>query len=161
MHSSIESEYIPMRSWTVPLPSAAGTPDLQSMPQVMRKFEPVKGAVYSVLLEPGHSLLGTALGIGVLVDEVDDAVDVLEDVGVDVLKDAGVDEDMLNVVLVEGELSVDEWRDPKTLPTTPPTSASNSTATKARHNQKVVTRSLQIRLSGVGLRSSVMIWPCD
>jgi len=106
-----------------------------------------------VLLEPGHSLLGTALGIGVLVDEVDEVVDVLED--------ATVDEDMLNVVLVEGELSVDEWRDPKTPPTTPPTSASNSTATKARHNQKVVTRSLQIRLSGVGLRSSVMIWSCD
>jgi hypothetical protein len=39
------------------------------MPQVMRKVEPVKGAVNSVLLEPGHSLLGTALGIGVLVDE--------------------------------------------------------------------------------------------
>jgi hypothetical protein len=156
MHSSIESEYMPTRSWTVPLPSAAGAPDLQSMPQVMRKFEPVNGAVYSVLLEPGHSLLGTALGIGVLVDEVDDVVDV-----VDVLEDAEVDEDMLNVLLVESELSVDEWRDPKTPPTMPPTSASNSTATKARHNQKVVTRSLQIRLSGVCLRSSVMIWPCD
>lgn len=156
MHSSIESEYIPTRSWTVPLPSAAGTPDLQSIPQVMRKFEPVKGAVYSVLLDPGHSLLGTALGVGVLIDEVDEVDDVA-----DVLEDARADEDTPNAAPAEGEPPADEWRDPNTLPITPPTSASNSTATKARHNQKVVTRSLHIRLSDVHLQSSVMIWPCN
>jgi hypothetical protein len=153
MHSSIESEYMLTRSWTVPLPFPVGAPDFQSMPQVMRKFEPVKGAVYSVLLEPGHSLLGMTLGIGVLVDEVDDVVDVLED--------AGAVEDTPNATPAEGEPSADEWRNPKILPTTPPTSASNSTATKARDNQKVVARSLQIRLSGVRLQSSVMIWSCN
>jgi hypothetical protein len=137
---------MPTRSWTVPLPSAAGTPDLQSMPQIMRKFEPVKGAVYSVLLEPGHSLLGTALGMGVLVDEADEVND-----AVDVLEDAEADEDTPNAPPAEGEPPADEWRDPNTPPTTLPTSASNSTATKARHNQKVVTRSLQIRLSGICL----------
>jgi hypothetical protein len=143
---------IPTRSWTVPLPPAAGSPDLQSTPQVIRKFEPVKGAVYSVLLEPGHSLLGTALGMGVLVDEADEVDEVGDVVDVvDVLEDAGADEVTPNAPPAEGEPPADEWRDPNTPPTTPPTSASNSTATNARHNQKVVTRSLHIRLSGVHL----------
>jgi hypothetical protein len=98
-------------------------------------------------------LLGTTLGIRVLVDEVADEVGMLED--------AGADEDTPNALPAEGEPLADEWRDPKTLPTTPPTSASNSTVTKARDNQNVVTRSLQIRLSGIRLQSPVMIWPCN
>lgn len=83
MQFSIEFEYMPTRSCTVPLPSAAVNPSVQSTPQVIRNLEPVKGAVKSVVLEAGHLLLGMTVGLGVLVDEGDAMLDVLEAVGSD------------------------------------------------------------------------------
>lgn len=140
MQFSIEFEYMPIRSCTVPLPSAAVNPSVQSTPQVIRNLEPVKGAVNSVVLEAGHLLLGMTVGLGVLVDEGDVMLDVLEAVG--------SDEDELVTICC------DELLEARTPPTAPPTTANTSTIARASDSQKVVTRRPRTRFSDFQCRSA-------